>query len=57
MSNILKKMMSLGNLSRAASPTYTESDVDMQNSNTVGVEPIPNFAEEGIIDHTTILMQ
>lgn len=50
-------MMSLGNLSRAASPTYTESDVDMQNSNTVGVEPIPNFAEEGIIDHTTILMQ
>lgn len=57
MSNILKKVMSIGNLSRAASPANLEDDVNTQKSNGEGMKPIPNFAEEGITDHTAILME
>ena len=52
--------MSIRNLSETASPPDLEDEdtvVDMEEPNDVGSIAIPNFAEEGVTDHTEILVE
>lgn len=60
MTNILRKVMSIRNLNETASPPDLEDEdtvVDMEEPNDVGSIAIPNFAEEGVTDHTEILVE
>lgn len=64
MTSILKKVLSIRNLSEAASPPDLEDEDttvdDMEMESTLveaGMESIPNFAEEGITNHTDILLE
>ncbi|KAF6219675.1 hypothetical protein HO133_004144 [Letharia lupina] len=60
MSNILRRVLSFGSPSRATSTSTLEDEdtmFDVQEPELEETDPIPNFAEEGITDHTEVLIE